>query len=275
MVPPSMKTSWRGSALLPNMDEGARNARQRLPGHQRDFADRLIRARQGRGMFSDFGDHPGRPRTMSDGYAIQAEVVDGLAARQVGVKAGLSTPEAMRAYGLSSPVFAPILAGSVVDAARNEPVAVELPAGGLVYETEIGLVTRADGEPANCLVVELARPAYGLDATAAAPDIAADLAGAHQFIRGPLLPADLGEPELRLATGDDESQALAVPKPTDLLRMRRLMLEHLEKWFGHEVASRPGLLLATGSVHVPIPVRASYGCRISMGDRVVLDLSLR
>ncbi len=122
MVPASMKTSWHGSALLPNMDDGERTARQRLPSRQHDFADRLIRARQGRGMFSEFGNHPGRPRTKSDGYAIQAAVVDGLAARPVGVKAGLSTPETMRAYGLSRPVFAPILAGSVFEAVPNEPV---------------------------------------------------------------------------------------------------------------------------------------------------------
>ena len=273
MVPPSMKTSWRGSALLPNMDDGERTARQRLPGRRQDFADRLIRARQGRGMFSEFGDHPGRPRTMSDGYAIQAAVVDGLAARPVGVKAGLSTPEAMRAYGLSNPVFAPILAGSVVEAVPKEPVAVELPEGGLVYETEIGLVTRAGGEPAHCLVIELARPTYGLDATAAAPDIAADLAGAHQFVRGPRLPADPGA--LGLTIDGGARQDLTVPKPTDLLRMRSLMLEHLAKWFGRALASRPGLLLATGSVHVPMPVRVSCRCRITMGDRVVLDLALR
>ena len=226
-------------------------------------------------MFADFEKHPGRPRTMSDGYEIQAAVVDGLAAKPVGVKAGLGTPEAMRAYGLKSPVFAPILAGTVIEMAPNEPVAVELPEGGLVYETEIGLVTRSDGEPASCLVVELARPTYGLDAAPAGPDIAADLAGAYQFVRGPLLPADPGAPVLSITSADGERQTLAIPGPADLLRIRQEMLQHLERWFGHDVASRTGLLLATGSLHVPIKVRASDRYRIAMGERVVLDLTLR
>ena len=164
MAQQSMKTNWRDSALLPNMVDGERTARQRLQGRQQDFADRLVQARQSCGMFPDFENHPGRPRTLSKGYEIQAAVVDGLAAKPVGVKAGLVTPEAMRAYGLSSPVFAPILAGSVVDAVPDKPVAVALPEGGLVYETEIGFVTRADGDLASCLVIELARPTYGLDA---------------------------------------------------------------------------------------------------------------
>ena len=275
MAQPSMKTNWRDSALLPNMDDRERSARRRLQGCQRDFADRLIRARQGRGMFLDFENHPGRPQTLSDGYEIQAAVVNGLAAKPIGVKAGLSTPEAMRAYGLSRPVFAPILAGSVVDAVPNRPVTDALPEGGLVYETEIGFVTRADGEPASCLVVELARPSYGLDATPAAPDIAADLAGAYRFVRGPPLPADHGAPVLSLTIADGEQKALAVPKPTDLLQIRSDMLQHLAKWFGHAVASQAGLLLTTGSVHVPIDVRASNRCRIAMGDCVVLDLVLR
>ena len=275
MAQPSMRTRLRGSALLPTMVDGERTARQRLQGHQQDFADRLIRARQSRGVFSDFENHPGRPGTLSDGYGIQATVVDGLASRLVGIKAGLTTPEAMRAFGLSSPVFAPILAGSVVDAVPNKPVTVALPEGGLVYETEIGFVTGAEGEPAGCLVIELARPSYGLDATPAAPDIAADLAGAYQFVRGPLLPADQGAPVLSLTVGEGELQALAVPKRTDLLRIRSGMLQHLANWFGHAVVCQAGLLLATGSVHVPIEVRASQRCRIAMDDRVVLDLVLQ
>ena len=275
MAQPSMKASWRGSALLPSMVEGERNGRRRLQGCQRDFADRLTRARQGRSVFSDFENHPGRPRTMSDGYAIQAAVVDGLGARPVGVKAGLSTPESMRAYGLSNPVFAPILAGTVLEAAPGDPVAVELPDGGLVYETEIGLVTRSDDEPGSCLVVELARPTYGLDAAPEAPDIAADLAGAYQFVRGPLPPADHRAPVLSLATANGVQQTLAIPEPAELLRIRNGMLQHLTKWFGSAVARQAGLILATGSLHVPIPVRDSERFRIAMGDRAVLDLTLR
>ena len=275
MAQQSMKRSWRDSALLPSMDDGERTPRQRLPGRKQNFADRLIRARQSRAVFPDFENHPGRPQTLSAGYEIQAAVVEGLAAMPVGVKAGLSTPEAMRAYGLSSPVFAPILAGSVVDAVPNKPVAVALPERGLVYETEIGLVTRSDGEPASCLVVELARPSYGQDATPAAPDIAADLAGAYQFVRGPLLPADLEAPALSLTIAEGEPQILAVPKPTELLQIRSEMLQHLAKWFGNAVASQPGLLLATGSVHAPIEVRTSVKCSIAMSDHVVLDLAFR
>jgi hypothetical protein len=250
-------------------------ARRRLGNRQQDFVDRLVGARQGGAKFSNFANHPGRPQDLSDGYQIQAAVVDRLGVRPVGVKAGLSTPQAMRAHGLSGPVFAPILGGSVIEAAPDTPVSVELPEGGLVYETEIAFVTRSDGQPAACLALELACPSYGLDATPAAPDIVADLAAEYRFVRGSLLPADREPPVLSLTTGNGERQTLAVPEFTDLIHMCSDMLKYLAIWFGEDAARASGLLLATGSVHVPINVPASERFKVAMSDRVVLDLTLQ
>jgi 2-keto-4-pentenoate hydratase len=72
-----------------------------------------------------------RPRTLSEGYAVQDDLIAKLGEKSVGWKLGLGSPQAMRMAGIDRPVVGRILkshlhrSGDVVQLPNRAPVTIE------------------------------------------------------------------------------------------------------------------------------------------------------